>query len=116
MSPETTPWGQSGFIGQSGLAAVWAQHGQQVGWTSPGGACRVAGVATHHVHAWHPFHPRVLPVGHGLRGGLTAGACEAWCRQQPRVTELSCFIGSEPHEGHPHGCGHSLAPQRLQRE
>ena len=24
-------------------------------------------------------------MGHGLRGGLTAGACEAWCRQQPRV-------------------------------
>lgn len=38
------------------------------------------------------------------------------CTLTPLVMVLSSLLCSESHEGHPHGCSHSLAPQCLQWE
>lgn len=49
---------------------------------------------------------------------LPAGACglSTLHAHSLRVTELSSLLCSESHESHPHGCSHSLTPQRLQWE
>lgn len=62
-------------------------------------------------------------VGFETEGLVEMGCCPQMLRglsvlhaPSLRVTVLSSLLCSESHEGHPHGCGHSLAPQRLQWE
>lgn len=85
-------------------------------------ACSVFGVMTLQIDMLNSLHWGTL-LGKLRQGGgwawwgleqmaSAAGVLSA-PHATPRVTDLSSLLRSEPHEGHPHGCGHSLAPQRL---